>query len=502
MLSDRLENALPKKTTHDVLDVMLVDKPETYIPNEPVGPDNVDEVAKVVISSVVGEVPILGGLLSGLLDLFWPGGKDDEWGSMRPMVEALIDDKNQQQDAKNIRDSLNGLHRRLRDYVASPDDVKIQELREFVNRTTDVVASFVNNESPWYSLPYLVRFGTLRLSALWTRWRFCKEIDKTTSSKKYYENELVNGFDELMDAVRRAKELCIDRRVGQIKKIDGWVFYYFFSVFDPHTRAKLYFAAAGGYPVSDEERKKVETELEKAIHSVYGEELDAICAPTKLWEQFLPDYVPKVRVQAHRQNRGWVWNRITPQTTSFDITPWHDKYGKLDEIRWYHIEDSYYNTRQVVGIVLFYGGLGLNIGGRRGSCTTIEIGKDEALVRARARVSNGDGLGEPDTLEVLEFTTARGIKDKEGRMRYENVKTWANGDIEAFPNRGCTITYYDHDGRDSKPYPTCMISAVGWAYNDHEEGYIGSFQPVFGCWETVTENGLSTWSFEKEASIK
>jgi hypothetical protein len=77
MLSDELARNLNIKTTHDVLHAASIKDPETYIPDKPIDLDNVKEVTKVLVGAILSEVPLIGSLLSGLLDIFWPGGEKD-----------------------------------------------------------------------------------------------------------------------------------------------------------------------------------------------------------------------------------------------------------------------------------------------------------------------------------------------------------------------------------------------------------------------------------------
>ncbi|KAG9496380.1 hypothetical protein J7337_012968 [Fusarium musae] len=62
-------------------------------PKKYIDGDNVNKVLKVVVSVGFNEVPVVGGMLSGLLDLFWPGGDDDLWEGIKDKVERLVDEK-------------------------------------------------------------------------------------------------------------------------------------------------------------------------------------------------------------------------------------------------------------------------------------------------------------------------------------------------------------------------------------------------------------------------
>ncbi|KAF3933091.1 hypothetical protein ABW20_dc0109660 [Dactylellina cionopaga] len=48
---------------------------------------------EAIISGALGEIPYVGGILSGLLGVFWPQDDEDVWGEIEAQVEALINEK-------------------------------------------------------------------------------------------------------------------------------------------------------------------------------------------------------------------------------------------------------------------------------------------------------------------------------------------------------------------------------------------------------------------------
>jgi hypothetical protein len=72
--------------------------------------------AKTTVSTALGEVPEVGFLLSGLVDIFWPDGQNDVWNSIESRVEALINQKLSDYVYAQTQSALTGLKNALELY--------------------------------------------------------------------------------------------------------------------------------------------------------------------------------------------------------------------------------------------------------------------------------------------------------------------------------------------------------------------------------------------------
>ncbi|EXK43626.1 hypothetical protein FOXG_04548 [Fusarium oxysporum f. sp. lycopersici 4287] len=501
MISDELNQSLNGKTTHDVLKAASVNTTGLYIPDENINSDNVEEVTKVIICSVLSEVPVIGSLLSGLLDAFWPGGPTDIWESIKGKVEALVDEKIQQHEATMMRQKLHGIYLVLKNLTDQPP---LSQARNFHSTLTFLcleAPSFIENESPWYCLPFIIPFGTLYISALWTRCKYCIDIDGTDSSKDKYEQNLAKAIEDLQAAVAKARTQCIEKRKKEINHkewdyVNGITYH---EVEDQRTHSN--FTISSDKVSSDANKAKLFEQLNYDIDSQYGGELDTILAPTRLWERYKPGYVAQTQYYQHLEYPRWLWNGISPTTTRFDTSWFYRTKGKLDRIVCYHTEIG--GNKQVVGMQLAYGDYHLNIGGRRGTCTSMYIGYNEEVVNVRATTSK-----KYNTLETIQFTKARQTFDSQGRAEFDNYSSIGNAKELVIPTGlgfmgslaflaaqvNPEALGFIHNSATSKPHPTSMVGACGWSHDDDDEGFIGLFQPVFGCWEKIALDGESTWS--------
>ena len=76
-----------------------------------------NSAAKSVVRTGLGYVPVVGGILSGLVGIFWPSSSADIWAEMKEKVEALINQKISELVYKQVQDSLKGLNLVINDYL-------------------------------------------------------------------------------------------------------------------------------------------------------------------------------------------------------------------------------------------------------------------------------------------------------------------------------------------------------------------------------------------------
>ncbi|WZH42183.1 hypothetical protein QYS62_003173 [Fusarium acuminatum] len=511
MLSDELTKNLDIKTTHDALQAASVKSPETYIPNKPIDSDNVGEVTKVLVGAVLSEVPLIGSLLSGLLDIFWQGGEKYIWEDIKGKVEALVDDKIQQKEAEDIETQLNSIGRLLKSFALQPPESQAKNFNPILNAILMNVDSIIYNKSPWYSLAYIVPFGTLYLAALWTRWNFCIDIDGSDHSKLEYEHDLEKAIQELNQRVKEARSACIERRKEGIKEVDthyhsgkAWL-----EAEDQHSHSK-YKMWAQEY-LWKENKKNLSEQLHYEVDYIYGAKLDKILEPTHLWARYSPSY--KAQCHEHLEYPPWSWTYVQDYVdmTRFDSSSYYKEHGRITRIVLHESKDSY-GQPQVAGLELVYGDHPYLIGQQMGTSLIMDLANDEMITQISAKLSKDH------TLASLAFTKARQTIDSQGRAQFDKhesisvsqptgilgilVPLFFSPKAEASAAIAQAIPDLTYNGEASTPHPTCLLSVCGWFCNDDRythKGfgrYIGFLQPVFGCWETIGVDGKSTWAME------
>jgi hypothetical protein len=227
-----------------------------------------------------------------------------------------------------------------------------------------------------------------------------------------------------------------------------------------------------------------------------------------MWARYSPNY----QAQSHElvEYPPWSWTYVQDYVdiTRFDSSSYYKEHGRITKVV-LHQSKELDGHPQVAGLELVYGDYPYLIGQREGTSLAMDLANDEVIIRVSAKLLKNH------TLASLAFTKARQTIDSQGLARfdkYESIPAPQATDLlrlipffllpEGYKTTGEETEELSHDGEASTPHPTCLLSLCGWFCNDEKyfnKGfgrYIGFFQPVFGCWETIGVDGKSTWAME------
>ena len=108
---------------------------------------DVNAIGKVVAQSVSGKVPVIGGLLSGLIGLFWPTSGPDIWDEIKAKVEALVSQDISENNLNELKLTLQGLKDDLNDYlILTSKDEKKEKLIAIDTVIVSNVPRFLNGD--------------------------------------------------------------------------------------------------------------------------------------------------------------------------------------------------------------------------------------------------------------------------------------------------------------------------------------------------------------------
>ncbi|PNP74392.1 hypothetical protein FNYG_12441 [Fusarium nygamai] len=261
------------------------------------------------------------------------------------------------------------------------------------------------------------------------------------------------------------------------------------TVEDPHSHAEV--TVTGAFTTMESIFSNARKQLDFEVESKYSTEIDKILEPTRLWGRFIPGHEHDIQTYHHLEYPGGIWKGITSETKFTSPQAASGTLGRLCKIELY-VSPDYYGTKEVVGLLFVFENTELMLGSRRGGYVcTIELGKEEVIVGVATEVSTD--YRDRDRIEYIGFTSALATIDGQGHLRYGHSATLGN-DFQ--PRDGVEYKEFTYTSEDGKSPPTCMLYAVGWTYDHLSDGYLGMFQPVFGCLETIERDGTSTWSFE------
>lgn len=187
-----------------------------------------NNAARVVVSTVLGEIPYAGVLLSALVDIFWPDEKVDVWGEIADRVEALIDKKISEEVMQDVRDALTGLHNVSDDYAYAAK--KFPKDKAYVSEKFNVANGHFLHDLPRFQssgyevllLPLFAQFANLHLAllrdgaAFGGEWGWSDELvadtrKKLTESIDNYSNYVTKTFDAGYESVK--KKAPTDKRL-------------------------------------------------------------------------------------------------------------------------------------------------------------------------------------------------------------------------------------------------------------------------------------------------
>lgn len=101
----------------------------------------------MVAQAVAGKVPYVGGLLSGLIGIFWPSDQPDIWDMIKAQVQTLVEQDIAQNNLDQLQLTLQGLKDEINAYLVLTDPIEKQE--KLVSIDTTIVAAvptFLNGD--------------------------------------------------------------------------------------------------------------------------------------------------------------------------------------------------------------------------------------------------------------------------------------------------------------------------------------------------------------------
>ena len=164
-------------------------------------PSDVLNKMKIVVATLLGEVPMVGTMLSMLVNLFWPFGGKSAWDQVRAEVEALIDTKIEQALFGVYVQKLDGLADGFKLYlsaVASNDKTQMLNYFDIAHFEMTAIAKELENPqfewtfAPLFSVLAQLHIALLRDAVLhgrdwgWNAQSYQSVVDQTRAASKAY----------------------------------------------------------------------------------------------------------------------------------------------------------------------------------------------------------------------------------------------------------------------------------------------------------------------------
>jgi hypothetical protein len=198
-----------------------------------------NNAARVVVSTALGEIPVVGVVLSALVDIFWPDSPVDVWAEIQAKVEALIDQKISALVWQQVSDALTGLNYVIEDYIYAARNFPGDP--DFISQKFNVAQGHFLHDLPIFQskgyelllLPLFAQFANLHLGlmrdgvAFGTSWGWSPAIiqrvqsqltDAIASYTRYTDATYSAGY-----AARESKAPATNRPVERFNYINGYV---------------------------------------------------------------------------------------------------------------------------------------------------------------------------------------------------------------------------------------------------------------------------------------
>jgi hypothetical protein len=130
-----------------------------------------NNLGRTIVMDGFGKIPEVGGLISDITGVLWPATNKDDgvWDHIRANVEALINEKLDDDHYNNVSEHLTGLKSDMDIYLGSAGDNDSETSVYFITVQTQFGISlpfFQSKGREFLLLPLFTQFANLHLSLL------------------------------------------------------------------------------------------------------------------------------------------------------------------------------------------------------------------------------------------------------------------------------------------------------------------------------------------------
>jgi len=155
--------------------------------------------AEQTVAAILGCVPDVGSLLSGLCNILWPTNNQDVWNEIESQVEQLMNEEISQVVYGAVTDQLQGLENSTSLYLEALNNGSTETIaQQWITTRNSFVVALPYFQSSGYQvllLPLFGQFGNLYLSLLRDGIQFGANWGFTTSYIQSIQTEMNNCLD-------------------------------------------------------------------------------------------------------------------------------------------------------------------------------------------------------------------------------------------------------------------------------------------------------------------
>ncbi|KAK2472724.1 hypothetical protein H9L39_14899 [Fusarium oxysporum f. sp. albedinis] len=426
--------------------------------NDTFNAKNVNKALKVTTGAGIKFVPVVGGLLSGLLSALWPDPEN------KGLVWEDIEDK--------VKVMTEGLHKVMRDYLdqESGSVEKGQYFTSLVTALSHDQPFYFDDKTPCDNLAYFVSVGTLQLTVLREQHLFYSQIyghedhqaakhkkDLEDAAKKYLtaRNQIDAGYFNA-NAVSLKNPL---RKVDELFKWD-----------DMSPLGKYKFQCR---------RKQFQTWLDTG----YKAQVEALLSPSFSWPLYFPTPHADLRSENSAHVDGGQITDTTVRRLMMDYPGWMGDGANLSigyDVCYFDHEDLFRKQGPITTVILHAGdrldGIELWYGDQRADIRGAKRGYQQKTMELKTgeMITGLWANGGSDVLTAMKLSTT----SQDGQAR-ETISVARDGIEPSTWN----YSFDGHKGGLKNDETKRLLWFCGWSIGNGEP-YIYRLLPVFRRYQT------------------
>ncbi|EWY82070.1 hypothetical protein FOYG_14191 [Fusarium oxysporum NRRL 32931] len=461
--------------------------------NDTFNAKNVNKALKLTTGAGIKFVPVVGGLLSGLLSALWPDpeNKGLVWEDIEDKVKVVATDLINKNNTIYMRKMTEGLHKVMRDYLdQEPGSVeKGQYFTSLVTALSHDQPFYFDDKTPWDNLAYFVSVGTLQLTVLREQHLFYSQIyGHEDHQAAKHKKDLEDAVKKYLTARNQIVAECLKYHKDQIKeewheKDAGYFNANAVSLKNPLRKVDELFKWDDMSPLGKYKFQCRRKQFQAWVDTGYKAQVEALLSPSFSW----PLYLPTPHADLRSENSAHVdEGQITDTTVRrlmMDYPGWMGDGANLSigyDVCYFDHEDLFRKHGPITKVILHAGdrldGIELWYGDQKADIRGAKSGYQQKTLELKTgeMITGLWANGGSDVLTAMKLSTT----SQDGQAR-ETISVARDGIEPSTWN----YSFDGHKGGLKNDETKRLLWFCGWSIGNGEP-YIYRLLPVFGHYQT------------------
>ncbi|KAI9926076.1 hypothetical protein MW887_004537 [Aspergillus wentii] len=359
---------------------------------------SVNQLTKTLVTTGLGMIPEIGGLLATLTGLLWPDDEANNLNQIDAGVREIVKGVLEEKAVADLRRKTEGLKEFIRRYGQSSVGIsqKGQQLTYLLGEFTIIKRDYLDNETPWQTLQYFVPMATLHLALLRDQLFLWDEIYPEARDQgkdtEVHRAELQRHIKQYTTAAQKIFARCIKWRMEERIKDEESVDVEpmrrkeirFRNVYDfergVHKRSETNTHPGSPWaPPPPRSRENLQLDrfyenLRDSADSIYRQQIKDLLAPSLQWPQFINRNKEPITREIICNTTEPMGEVVAADMKHFNDRELAEQHGQITRI-------SLFAWDRVNGFEIWYGDTSSGFRGNKdGTERILHVGEDEAVV--------------------------------------------------------------------------------------------------------------------------